>query len=101
MLARLILLTAVLLELAGTAIGRAPAAVQQPRTATDRFWALVERARDGGDRCGRVARRLTDTLVTLPPAAIEEFGHELSARMAESYRWELWAVAYVANGGSS
>jgi hypothetical protein len=70
-------------------------------TATDRFWALVDHARRGGAGCHRVAHRLTDTLVALPPAAIEEFGHELSRRMAESYRWDLWAVAYVANGGAS
>jgi hypothetical protein len=70
-------------------------------TPTDRFWALVESARAGGDDCWRVSRRLTNTLAKLPPASIAEFGTELSARMAESYRWDLWAVAYVANGGAS
>ena len=101
MVTRLAPLVALLLALACAPQERASVIVQQPKTATDRFWALVENARDGGDRCGRVAGRLTDTLLKLPPTAIEEFGHELSALMAESYRWDLWAVAYVANGGAS
>jgi hypothetical protein len=100
-LSRLVRLLALQLVLACASQERAPLIVQQPRTPTDRFWALVESAREGGDRCGRVVGRLTDTLVTLPPTAIEEFSRELSTRMAESYRWDLWAVAYVANGGAS
>ena len=70
-------------------------------TPADRFWALVETARAGGSGCSRIARRLTDTLAALPPATIQEFDHELSVRLAESYRWDLWAVAYVAKGGAS
>jgi hypothetical protein len=70
-------------------------------TPTDRFWALVEGARLAGENCDRVASRLTDTLATLPATAILEFNNEFAARMAESYRWDLWAVAYVANGGAS
>ncbi|MFL5617969.1 MAG: DUF4240 domain-containing protein [Gemmatimonadaceae bacterium] len=101
MLSRLGRLTAGLLVLACASGEGGPEISRQSATATDRFWTLVERAREGGAGCGRVARRLTDTLVTLPPRAIEEFGHELSLRMAESYRWDLWAVAYVANGGAS
>ena len=100
-MSRLVVLASAVVALACTPQERAAAVAQQPGTAPDRFWALVERAREGGDRCGRVASRLTDTLEKLPPASIEEFGHELSSRMAESYRWDLWAVAYVANGGAS
>jgi hypothetical protein len=78
-----------------------PVTLSPTRNATDRFWAIIEHAREGGSGCGGVARRVTDTLAKLPPGAIEEFGHELSQRMAETYRWDLWAVAYVANGGES
>ena len=70
-------------------------------TPTDRFWALVETARASGDHCHTIANRLTDTLATLPPSSIVEFDTELTARRIESYRWDLWAVAYVANGGAS
>ena len=95
------MLAAGLLALACAARERAPEVSGQAGTATDRFWALVEHAREDGEGCRRVAGRLTDTLMTLPPSAVEEFAHQLSLRMAESYRWDLWAVAYVANGGAS
>jgi hypothetical protein len=98
---RLALLASGLAVLAGAPREGALVPSRRSETATDRFWALVEHARRGGAGCHRVARRLTDTLTALPPAAIEEFEHELSRRMAESYRWDLWAVAYVANGGAS
>jgi len=70
-------------------------------TPTDRFWAIVEHARARSSECDNVAQRLADTLSRLPAPAIVEFSNELDARMAESYRWDLWAVAYVANGGAS
>ena len=90
--------------LAGMACGGSDPSAGVPLpvdTPADRFWALVESARAGGTGCSGVARRLTDTLATLPPATIQEFGNELSTRLAESYRWDLWAVAYVAKGGAS
>jgi hypothetical protein len=101
MRARLTLLAAGLLALACATREGTAAMAPQSETATDRFWALMEGARDGGAGCRRVARRVTASLTKLPPRAIEEFAHELSLRMAESYRWDLWAVAYVANGGAS
>ena len=93
----------VLTALLVAACGASDARSELPPSAspTDRFWTLVESARVGGDGCRLVSRRLTNTLAKLPPAMIVEFGNELSARMAESYRWDLWAVAYIANGGSS
>ena len=81
--------------------GDAPALSLATATPTDRFWALVENARRDGTGCERVAERLTDTLATLPSAAITEFNEELTTRLVESYRWDLWAVAYIANGGAS
>lgn len=98
---RLPLLASLLTTLACSSSASSAGVPLPTDTPTDRFWALVETARAGGAGCSRVARRLTDTLATLPPAAIQEFGNELSARLAESYRWDLWAVAYVAKGGAS
>lgn len=92
---------AALFLLACAAGERRPAVPTASETPTDRFWAVIEHARDGGTGCSGVARRVTNTLATMPPSVVEEFGHELSLRMAESYRWDLWAVAYVANGGAS
>ena len=101
LLQRILPLVAGLFVLACTSGESRPITLSQTKNATDRFWAVIEHARDGGSGCGGVARRVTDTLAKLPPSAVEEFGHELSLRMAESYRWDLWAVAYVANGGES
>jgi hypothetical protein len=98
---RIVGLVAGLLMLACTSGESRPVTLSSTKNATDRFWAVIEHARDGGSGCGGVARRVTDTLAKLPPSAVEEFGHELSQRMAESYRWDLWAVAYVANDGAS
>jgi hypothetical protein len=97
---RLVLLAAGLCGLTCTT-GESRPVASNPGTPTDRFWGIIEFARGGGAGCFRTARRVSDTLATLPPSAIEEFEHELSQRMAETYRWDLWAVAYVANGGES
>jgi uncharacterized protein DUF4240 len=97
----LVLLVAGLFALACATGESRPPVASQVGTPTDRFWGIIEHARRGDAGCSRIARRVTDTLATLPPSAVEEFGHELSRRMAETYRWDLWAVAYVANGGES
>lgn len=94
-------LVAIALTTFGCSQGAANTPVLPTATSTDRFWALVENGRARGDGCEKVANRLTDTLAKLPADAIIEFNNELTARMAESYRWDLWAVAYVANGGES
>lgn len=76
-------------------------AVRPSGSPTDRFWSLIESARARGGECMSLSARVTDTLAKLPPAAIIEFNEELTARLAESYRWDLWAVASVANDGAS
>jgi hypothetical protein len=66
-----------------------------------RFWATLETARAASHSCSGLARALTTALRVRPPSQIAEFDTELQRRLIESYRWDLWAVAYVANGGSS
>ena len=83
---------------AATAASRTVTPVTSP---TDRFWSLVDSARVRGDECSSLSARVTGSLAKLPPAAIIEFNEELTARLAESYRWDLWAVAYVVNDGAS
>jgi hypothetical protein len=78
-----------------------PAALLPTATPADRFWHVVETARADSSGCEAVARAVAGTLATLPPTAIQEFSDELSRRMVESYRWDLWAVAYVSNDGAS
>jgi len=101
MLAQLRLVLGCLVALACAGSGDAHTRALPTATPTDRFWALVETAREGGDGCGRIASSVTEALAALPPASIVEFNNELTARLIESYRWDLWAVAYIANGGAS
>jgi hypothetical protein len=40
-------------------------------------------------------------LKKLPPDEICEFDRHFVRRRMEAYRWDLWAVAYIINGGCS
>jgi len=82
------------------------AARRMTRTA---FWGLIEASRRradaaGGslaDRAERQAEALTDLLSERSPGEIIAFHRLFQARMAESYRSELLAVAVVVGGGRS
>lgn len=72
----------------------------------DRFWQLIETARNGGgsgqEADGfRFAIALQTELGKLRAEEILGFQFHLNERMAESSRWDLWAVAYIVNGGAS
>lgn len=72
----------------------------------DRFWQLIEAAGHGGASgqgadSSRVAAALQADLGKLQPEEILGFQIHLNERTAESYRWDLWAVAYIVNGGAS
>jgi hypothetical protein len=68
---------------------------------TDQFWNLIENARNGGSDCTGIAECLKVSLEALPADQILGFQEQLSQRLDESYRWDLWAVAYIVNGGCS
>lgn len=65
----------------------------------DRFWTLV--AETKGGNCRQHAARLTDRLRALGPTDIIAFQAVWDELMHESYRWDLWGAAYLANGGCS
>jgi hypothetical protein len=66
------------------------------------FWAVIERARaDAPDGADAVAARAVDLLAALPPAQIAAAAQPLWDLMADSYRGDLWAAAYLINGGAS
>ena len=67
----------------------------------DNFWKIIESAREEDQEPEAVAAVVRATLESLPASDVLEFERELTARRAESYRWDLWAVAYIANGGCS
>src|SRR5262249_56593777 len=47
------------------------------------------------------AEALTALLAQRTPAEIIALYEQLHARRLESFRWDLWAVAYIAQGGCS
>lgn len=66
------------------------------------FWKLLERAANaGGGKCQATAEALETALMRLSPDEILGFELRKETCMAESYRWDLWAVAYLMNGGCS
>jgi hypothetical protein len=66
------------------------------------FWNLIERAAEAaGGEMHLVGVMLEDALERLGAAKLIGFQRKLDRCMAASYTWELWAVAYIINGGCS
>ena len=69
---------------------------------TDDFWAVIDRAT--ADRPGspdEVAKRAVAELATRDPDEIVAWGRHLDKVMAASGKEDLWAAAYLINGGCS
>jgi len=66
------------------------------------FWQLIEAAKavSKGDVQAQVAQ-LHDSLAKLQPAEIASFDEHFRSFLARAYTWELWAAAYIINGGCS
>ena len=76
--------------------------IQNADVDRDRFWEVVDDARAGVDDADRVPAALVEVLRGRPLAelvAFREVQDELFDR--DAYRWDLWAAAYVINGGAS
>jgi hypothetical protein len=67
----------------------------------DEFWKLVDASRRGAENCDEQVEKLKVRLKKLPPAEIVAFDKLLAKLRRDSYRWDLWAVAYIAFGGCS
>ncbi|MGC4072345.1 MAG: DUF4240 domain-containing protein [Nibricoccus sp.] len=68
---------------------------------TDQFWKIIEDARAEDPEPESVAVAVGSILKSLSTDEVLGFERELTKRQAESYRWDLWAIAYIANGGCS
>lgn len=69
---------------------------------TDDFWAVIDRATaDRPGSPGEVATRAVAELATRDPAEIVAWGRHLDKVMAASGKEDLWAAAYLINGGCS
>jgi hypothetical protein len=67
----------------------------------DTFWQIIDWARTQTSEHDDLAETVSSFLVKMPPEQIKEFDDQLRERLRESYRHDLWAVAYIINGGCS
>jgi Protein of unknown function (DUF4240) len=66
------------------------------------FWSLIDETRaESDDDLERQAELLTDRLAGLEPEQIVEFARIWREKSVAAYNWNLWAAAYVINGGCS
>ena len=69
---------------------------------TDDFWAVIDRATaERPASPGDVAKRAAAELATCDPAEIVAWDRHFSRVMAASGKEDLWAAAYLINGGCS
>lgn len=69
---------------------------------TEEFWAVIQRAT--ADRPGtpaQVAKLAVAELAARDPEQVVAWGRHLDKVMAASFREDLWAAAYLINGGCS
>lgn len=68
----------------------------------EQFWQFVETAKTnaGSDTEARVDA-LHAVLGALSPAELQSFQSHYDRQIAAAYRWDLWAAAYIINGGCS
>lgn len=73
-----------------------------PMTADDRWWGFIEGARKGAADPDEMVERLIAHLANeLDADEIIQFDTFVNERMRDAFRWDLWAVAYIMNGGCS
>jgi hypothetical protein len=65
----------------------------------DQFWNLIEQSRVASTECEAQTEALTAILAKLPVDDIVAFDHTFREHVHRAYRWDLWAVAYIINGG--
>ncbi|GAB5561321.1 MAG: DUF4240 domain-containing protein [Synoicihabitans sp.] len=65
------------------------------------FWHLIETSREGTDDPWAQADRLATLLGQKFPHQIVAFDRIFQRKMQDAHSWDLWALAYIANGGAS
>jgi hypothetical protein len=67
----------------------------------DEFWDLIARSRRGAADVEEHMERLGNLLSLLPPKEIVSFDRRFLECMRSAFRTDLWAAAYIINGGCS
>jgi len=65
------------------------------------FWQLIEASQNKKRDCDRQAAKLEKLLAKQSVEEVAEFDNIFHTLMRESYRSDLWAVAYIVNSGCS
>ncbi|AFY60067.1 DUF4240 domain-containing protein [Synechococcus sp. PCC 6312] len=65
------------------------------------FWAIIAASQTESGDCESQAQRLEAILSALPPSDIIEFDFLFRQKVIAAYRWDLWGIAYLVNGGCS
>lgn len=65
------------------------------------FWAIIKASQANSDDCESQARTLQTLLSDLAPADMIQFDFIFRQKVIAAYRWDLWGVAYLINGGCS
>jgi hypothetical protein len=89
-----------MLLLIASGIGQSITKAQEEQSMTEEmFWKLIEQSRS--NECEVLAENLTNYLQELETSEIIEFERIFQKLMNDAYRWDLWAISYIVNGGSS
>ena len=75
--------------------------LQEDTMDRDSFWKIIDDARNSASDVYGVAPLVVEHLQTLESDDIISFGQNMSDILDETYRWDLWAVGYIVNGGCS
>ncbi len=68
----------------------------------DQFWQIIAEAGCSDPHSAEEwDRKLTEALATLSASEIKEWDHIFDECAKEAYRTDLWAAAYIINGGAS
>ncbi len=65
------------------------------------FWNIVDTARSNSADCGEFNTALTIILNKLPHSQVKMFKNIVDAKIVELYRWDIWGIACIVNGGCS
>ena len=67
----------------------------------DEFWAIIDHSAQFQTDTDLQSADLHASLMRLSPTQITEFQRMFDQTMRNSYTWDLWGAAHVANGGAS
>lgn len=67
----------------------------------DQFWTIIDTSRQNSTDCESQAEQLRRILARLSGSEIASFYRIFRQKVVDAYRWDLWGIAYLINGGCS